>query len=160
MGAANHASDLLPPLPRDLPQPLPWRHLRPSNLQLFPPRPVDGSRKRQLALAAHWKDIPQSIGLAVIVESKGKRRHQLATAQSQLLRLHVADMRKSTMAPRLGHLLYLIASWIAVILIAGGIVVWLYFARPNYDPLGLVIVAWGIIVWLGGRAIRYWLAGR
>jgi hypothetical protein len=47
------------------------------------------------------------------------------------------------MAPRLGHLLYWIASWIAVILIAGGIVVWLYFARPNYDPLGLVIVRLG-----------------
>jgi membrane protein YdbS with pleckstrin-like domain len=84
----------------------------------------------------------------------------LATAKSQLLRLHVADMTKSTMARRLGHLLYWIASSIAVILIAVGIVVWLYFARPNYDPLGLVIVAWGIIVWLGGRAIRYWLAGR
>ena len=38
------------------------------------------------------------------------------------------------MAPRLGHLLYWIASWIAVIVIAAGIVVWLYFARPNYDP--------------------------
>jgi hypothetical protein len=64
------------------------------------------------------------------------------------------------MAPRLVHLLYWIASWIAVIVIAAGIVVWLYFAQPNKDPLGLVIVGWGIIVWLGGRAIRYWLAGR
>jgi hypothetical protein len=88
------------------------------------------------------------------------RRRQLATTKSQLLKLDFTDMTKSTMAPRLGHLLYWIASWIAVILIAGGIVVWLYFARPNDDPLGLVIVAWGIIVWLGGRAIRYWLAGR
>ena len=84
----------------------------------------------------------------------------MATAKSQLLRLHVADMAKSTMAPRLGYLLYWIASWIAVILIAGGIVVWLYFARPNYDPLGLVIVVWGIIVWLGGRSIRHLLSGR
>jgi hypothetical protein len=32
-----------------------------------------------------------------------------------------------------------------VILIAGGIVVWLYFARPNYDPLGLV--------WLPGASL-------
>jgi len=64
------------------------------------------------------------------------------------------------MAPRLGHLLYWIVSWIAVIVIAAGIIVWLYFAQPNKDPLGLVIVGWGIIVWLGGRAIRYWLAGR
>jgi hypothetical protein len=38
------------------------------------------------------------------------------------------------MAPRLGQLFYWIASWIAVIVIAGGIIVWLYFARPNYDP--------------------------
>ncbi len=38
------------------------------------------------------------------------------------------------MAPRLGHFLYWIASWIAVIVIAAGIVVWLYFDRPNYDP--------------------------
>jgi hypothetical protein len=50
--------------------------------------------------------------------------------------------------------------WIGVIVIAGGIVIWLYFARPNYDPLGLVVVGWGIIIWLGGRAIRYWLGGR
>jgi hypothetical protein len=64
------------------------------------------------------------------------------------------------MAPRLGYLLYWIASWIAVIVIAAGIVVWLYFAQPNKDPFGLVIVGWGIIVWLGGRAIRYLLAGR
>jgi hypothetical protein len=64
------------------------------------------------------------------------------------------------MTPRLGQLLYWIASWIAVIVIAAGIFVWLYFARPNTDPLGLVIVGWGILVWLGGRAIRYWLAGR
>jgi hypothetical protein len=42
------------------------------------------------------------------------------------------------MAPRLGHLLYWTASWIAVIVIAAGIVVWLYFAQPNKDPLGLV----------------------
>jgi len=84
----------------------------------------------------------------------------LATAKSQLLRLDFTDMIKSTMAPRLGHLFYWIASWIAVIVIAGGIIVWLYFARPNYDPLGLVIVGLGIIVWLGGRAIRYWLASR
>ena len=47
-----------------------------------------------------------------------------------------------------------------MILIAAGIVVWLYFAQPNKDLLGLVIVGWGIIVWLGGRAIRRWLAGR
>lgn len=45
-------------------------------------------------------------------------------------------------------------------MIAGGMVVWLYFARPNYDPLGMVIVGLGIIVWLAGRAIRHWLAGR
>ena len=64
------------------------------------------------------------------------------------------------MAARLGYLLYWIASWIAVILIAAGIVVWLYFAQPNKDLLGLVIVGWGIIVWLGGRATRRWLAGR
>jgi hypothetical protein len=64
------------------------------------------------------------------------------------------------MARRLGHLLYFVASWIAVIVIAAGIVVWLYFARPNYDPLGLVIVVWCIIIWLGVRAIRYWLGGR
>jgi Na+/phosphate symporter len=64
------------------------------------------------------------------------------------------------MAPRLGHLLYWIASWIAVIVIAAGIVVWLYFAQPNKDPLGLIIVGLGLIVWLGGRAVRYWLAGR
>ena len=64
------------------------------------------------------------------------------------------------MARRLGHLLYFVASWIAVIVIAAGIVVWLYFARPNYDLLGLVIVVWGIIIWLGVRAIRYWLGGR
>ena len=50
------------------------------------------------------------------------------------------------MGPRLGYLLYWIASWIAVIVIAAGIVVWLYFAQPNKDPLGLVIVGWGIIV--------------
>ena len=48
------------------------------------------------------------------------------------------------MAPRLGHLLYFVASLIAVIMIAGGVVVWLYFARPNYDPLGLGIVGTGI----------------
>ena len=64
------------------------------------------------------------------------------------------------MAPRLGHLLYFVASLIAVIMIAGGVVVWLYFARPNYDPLGLGIVGSGIIVWLAGRAIRHWLSGR
>ncbi len=64
------------------------------------------------------------------------------------------------MAARLGHLLHWIASWIAVIVIAAGIVVWLYFARPNYDPLGLVIIVWGIIVWLVGRVIRYCLGGR
>ena len=46
----------------------------------------------------------------------------------------------------LGHVLYWIASWIAVIVIAAGIVVWLYFAQPNKDPLGLVILGWGIIV--------------
>jgi Na+/phosphate symporter len=62
------------------------------------------------------------------------------------------------MALRLGSVLYWIASWVAVIAIAAGIVVWLFFARPNYDPLGLVIVGWGIIVWLGGRVIRSWLA--
>jgi Na+/phosphate symporter len=64
------------------------------------------------------------------------------------------------MALRLGSVLYWIASWVAVIAIAAGIVVWLFFARPNYDPLGLVIVGWGIIVWLGGRVIRSWLARR
>jgi len=65
------------------------------------------------------------------------------------------------MARHLGYLLYWIASWIAVILIAAGLVVWLYFARPNYDSLGLVIIiVWGIIIWLGVRAIRYWLGGR
>ena len=64
------------------------------------------------------------------------------------------------MASHLGHLIYWIASWLAVIVIAGGMVVWLFFARPNYDPLGLIIVCWGIIVWLGGRAIRNWLARR
>jgi Na+/phosphate symporter len=64
------------------------------------------------------------------------------------------------MASRLGSVLYWIASWVAVIAIAAGIVVWLFFARPNYDPLGLVIVGWGIIVWLGGRVIRSWLARR
>jgi hypothetical protein len=64
------------------------------------------------------------------------------------------------MASRIGHLLYWIASWLAVIVIAGGIIVWLFFDRPNYDPLGLIIVCWGIIVWLGGRAIRNWLARR
>jgi hypothetical protein len=60
----------------------------------------------------------------------------------------------------LGNLLYWIASLIAVIAITGGIIVWLFFARPNYDPLGLVIVGWGIIIWLGGRVIRHWLARR
>jgi hypothetical protein len=64
------------------------------------------------------------------------------------------------MASRLGNLLYWIASWIAVIVIVGGIVVWLFFARRNYDPLGLIIVGWGIMVWLAGRAIRGWLARR
>jgi len=64
------------------------------------------------------------------------------------------------MATRFGHLLYFVASWIAVIVIASGVVAWLYFARPNYDPLGLVIVVWGIIIWFGGRAIRYWLGGQ
>ena len=64
------------------------------------------------------------------------------------------------MALRLGSVLYWIASWVAVIAIAAGIVIWLFFARPNYDPLGLVIVGWGIIVWLGGRVIRSWLARR
>ena len=59
----------------------------------------------------------------------------------------------------LGNLLYWIASWIAVIVVIGGIVVWLYSARPNYDPLGLIIVGWGII-WFGGRAIRYWFSDR
>ncbi len=64
------------------------------------------------------------------------------------------------MASGLGHLLYWITSWIAVIVIAAGIAVWLYFARPNYDPLGLLISAWGIIIWVGGRVIRYWLGCR
>jgi hypothetical protein len=59
------------------------------------------------------------------------------------------------MASRLGSVLYWIASWVAVIAIAVGIVIWLFFARPNYDPVG-----WGIIVWLGGRVIRSWLARR
>jgi len=49
------------------------------------------------------------------------------------------------MATRLGYVLYAIASCIAVVVIAGGVVVWLYFAHPNKDPLGLVIVGWGII---------------
>ena len=64
------------------------------------------------------------------------------------------------MAPHLGHLFYWITSWVAVIVIAAGIVVWLYFARPNYDPLGLLISVLGVIIWLGGRAIRYWLADK
>ena len=64
------------------------------------------------------------------------------------------------MARHLGYLLYWIASWTAVILIAAGIVVWLYFARPNYDPVGLLISACGVIIWLGGRVIRYRLRGR
>ena len=64
------------------------------------------------------------------------------------------------MAPRLGYLLYWIVSWIAVIVIAAGIVVFLNSAQPNRDPLGLLIAALGIIVWLAGRAIRYWLGGR
>ncbi|MBR0851658.1 hypothetical protein JQ543_28225 [Bradyrhizobium diazoefficiens] len=64
------------------------------------------------------------------------------------------------MAARLGQLLYWIASWIAVIVIAAGVIVWLYFARPNYDPLGLLISACGVIIWLGGFLIRYWLGGR
>jgi hypothetical protein len=51
MVAVNHASDLLPPLPHDLP----WRHLRPSNLQRPRHAPLTGSRKRQLTLAAHCK---------------------------------------------------------------------------------------------------------
>ena len=49
------------------------------------------------------------------------------------------------MVTRLGYMLYAIASCIAVVVIAGGVVVWLYFAHPNKDPLGLVIVGWGII---------------
>ena len=64
------------------------------------------------------------------------------------------------MAPRLGYLLYWIVSWIAVIVIAAGIVVFLNSAQPNRDPLGLLIAAFGIIVWLAGRAVRYWLGGR
>ena len=64
------------------------------------------------------------------------------------------------MASRLGSVLYWIASWVVVIAIAAGIVVWLFFARPNYDPSGLVIAGWGIIVWLGGRVIRSWFARR
>ena len=64
------------------------------------------------------------------------------------------------MAPRLGHLLYFLASWIAVIVIAAGLLIYFYFARPNTDPLGLVVVGWGALIWLGGRAIRYWLAKR
>ena len=64
------------------------------------------------------------------------------------------------MAARLGHLLYWITSWIAGIVIAAGVVVGLYFARPNYDPLGLLISVLGVIIWLGGRVIRYWLGGR
>ena len=64
------------------------------------------------------------------------------------------------MAPRLGHLLHWIASWIAVIVIVAGIVAWLYFAQPSKDSLGLAIVGLGIIVWLGGRAIGYWPADR
>lgn len=64
------------------------------------------------------------------------------------------------MAPRLGYLLYWIVSWIAVIVIAAGFVVWLHFSQPNKDLLGVVIVGWGVFLWLGARAIRYWLAGR
>jgi hypothetical protein len=64
------------------------------------------------------------------------------------------------MAPRVGYLLYWVASWIAVIVIAAGFFVWLYFAQPNKDPFGLVIVAWGIIIWLGGRAARHFLGDR
>ena len=61
---------------------------------------------------------------------------------------------------RLEHLLYFLVSWIAVIFIAAGFLIYFYFARPNTDPLGLVVVLWGALIWLGGRAIRYWLAKR
>jgi hypothetical protein len=61
---------------------------------------------------------------------------------------------------RLGYLIYWIASWIAVIVMASGIIVWIHFAQPNKDPLGLVIVGWGVILWIGARAIRYWLTRR
>ena len=64
------------------------------------------------------------------------------------------------MAPRLGYLLFWIASWIAVIVIAAGIVSWLNSAQPHKDPLGLLIVGLGIVIWCVGRAIRYWLGGR
>ena len=64
------------------------------------------------------------------------------------------------MAPPVGYLLYWLASWIAVIVITAGIIVWLYFARPDKDPLGLAIAGTGIIIWVAARAVRYWLAGR
>ena len=47
----------------------------------------------------------------------------------------VADLHRVS-----GHCLYWIASWIAVIVTAAGIVAWLYCNRPNSDLLGLVIV--------------------
>jgi hypothetical protein len=59
------------------------------------------------------------------------------------------------MLPRLGHLLYFFTTWIAVIFIAAGLLIYLYFAQSNTDPLGLVVVGWGALIWLGGRAIRY-----
>jgi hypothetical protein len=64
------------------------------------------------------------------------------------------------MAPRLGYLLFWIASWIAAIVIAAGIISWLNSGQPNKDPLGLLIVGVGIIIWGAGRAIRYWFGGR
>jgi hypothetical protein len=68
--------------------------------------------------------------------------------------------KESPVASRLGYLLYWTVSWIAVIVIAAGFVVWLHLSQPNKDPLGLVIVGWGVILWLAARAIRYWLTGR
>jgi hypothetical protein len=55
---------------------------------------------------------------------------------------------------------YWLACWIAAILIAAGILVWLYSLRRTKTPLGLVIAFWGVVVWLAGFAIRRLLAGR
>jgi hypothetical protein len=69
----NHARDLLLPLPRrDLLRPLLWRHLRPSNRRLLPPRPVDRRAKRQRTLEADCRKYPaehsRSAGRAGLLE--------------------------------------------------------------------------------------------
>ena len=64
------------------------------------------------------------------------------------------------MVTRLGYMLYAIASCIAMVVIAGGLVIFFYSAHPNKDPLGLVIVGLGLMIWLGGVGIRYRLARR